>query len=137
MQAQLSSNSLVPSEQFGVGGYDTVRGYDTRILNQDNAILFSLEFHSPRWKIIHHLKPSTTLTDSLELLAFVDFSYGMNYTPVPGQKKQDYLAGIGPGLRYVVDPYLTSRLDWGIKLHKNNEIGKTLGFIHFAVVVSF
>lgn len=137
MQAQLSSNTLLPSEQFGLGGYDTVRGYDARVLNQDNAILLSVEFHSPRWKIIQYVKPCTTLTDGLELLAFIDFSYGMNYTPVPGQKRHDYLAGIGPGLRYVVDPYLTSRLDWGIKLHKNNEIGKTLGFIHFAVVVSF
>ncbi|MBU6446735.1 MAG: hypothetical protein KGQ49_04985, partial [Verrucomicrobia bacterium] len=46
MRGQWSSTALLPSEQLGIGGYDTVRGYDQRQYNADNGFYLSNEFHT-------------------------------------------------------------------------------------------
>lgn len=137
MRGQLSSCTLIPSEEFALGGYDTVRGYDQSILNQDEAILLSAEIRSPEWPIAKLIKKRTTVSDSFQILAFIDYSYGSNIVPVPGDKKTEYLAGIGPGARYNLEDYLACRVDWGIKLHKGPEIGESLGYVHFSVNASY
>ena len=37
----LSNCNLLGSETFGLGGYDTVRGYDQRDINTDDGLLLS------------------------------------------------------------------------------------------------
>lgn len=137
MRAQMSSTSLLPSEQFGLGGYETVRGYHERVLNEDGAILLSAEIHTPTWKIIPLISRNSTLADGFQMLAFVDYAWGSNHTPIPGQPKSDFLAGVGPALRYYIDPYLNCRLDWGIKLHRSDLIGTSFGYLHFSAVASY
>lgn len=137
VRGQASSNALLPSEQFGVGGYDTVRGYKERILNGDDAFLFSGEIHTPTWKIVQKIQKSSLIEDGLQLLAFADLAYSFDITAVPGQPQSDYLAGVGPGLRYYLDPYLACRLDWGIKLHKSTAIGTSLGLVHFSLILNY
>lgn len=47
-QTQQSDANLMPSESFGIGGYDTVRGYDQRAANGDNGYLANVEWRLPR-----------------------------------------------------------------------------------------
>jgi hemolysin activation/secretion protein len=136
-QWQISSTTLLPSEEFGLGGYNTVRGYHTRVLNQENAILLSAEIYTPSWSVIHYFRKNSDLYDRLQFLAFMDYSYGSNITPVPGDTKNQYLWGVGPGMRYIIDPYLTCWLDWGLKLHKSDAIGTGFSLIHFGVIASY
>ena len=44
---QLTPDSLLPIEQFDVGGVDTVRGYRQNQLVTDNGVLSTLELHVP------------------------------------------------------------------------------------------
>lgn len=129
-RGQIASNNLLPSEQYGIGGYDTVRGYEQRTLNKDTAFLSTLEVRTPQISIFKkHV-------DGLQFLAFVDYGWGTDHTAeIPGFKT-NYLLGTGPGIRYVYDTYLTMRFDVGAKLHKKHFNGG-LAMIHFSVIGSF
>lgn len=130
-KGQISSQNLLPSEQFGLGGYDTVRGYDQREVNKDGAILASAEARSPALPVV---KP---WNDAVQFLIFLDYGWGSDHNAIPGQRKTDYLLGTGPGIRYTIEPYLTARLDWGIKLHKKANFGGGNTMIHFNITASY
>ena len=134
---QISSNPLLPSEQFGLGGFDTVRGYEQRTVNKDNGLLFSMEGRSPAFPIFKKLYPSWKSTDAMQFIAFYDCGWGIDDKALPGGKKVDYLMGIGPGLRYTIEPYFTARFDWGIKLHHKAAYGGGNNMFYFNVTASF
>lgn len=133
-EGQASTQNLLPSEQFGLGGYDTVRGYDERQLNTDDGALLSGEFRSPQIRVFSNKK---RVRDALQFLFFVDSGWGKNYKPIPGEHTPQYLIGIGPGVRYTLDPNITARLDYGVKLHRNAEFTGGKSMIHFSVVASY
>ncbi|WP_420422217.1 ShlB/FhaC/HecB family hemolysin secretion/activation protein [Simkania sp.] len=136
-QGQVSSEPLLPSEQFGLGGYDTVRGYDQREVNKDDAICLSGEVRSPAIPIIRKIKTTWKLVDALQFLVFLDYGWGIDIDTLPGGKKSNYLLGTGPEIRYTLEPYLTFRLDWGIKLHKEASYGGGNTMIHFNITASY
>lgn len=41
-RGQLASTNLLPSEQMGLGGYNSVRGYLERQVNVDNGLIVNL-----------------------------------------------------------------------------------------------
>lgn len=112
---QLSSQNLLPSEQLGLGGYESVRGYDERQETKDSGVLASFELRSP-------IVPKTGKRNwiALEVLAFVDYGWGTNHTPLPLEPKNDWMLGVGPGIRATINSYFTARFDWGFKLHKRS-----------------
>lgn len=134
---QVSSAPLLPSEQFGLGGYDTVRGYEQREVNKDTAAFVVLEMRSPAFPLVKQFKPSLKLADGLQFLVFLDSGFGTNIDRIPTTRKADYLIGIGPGFRYTLEPYLTVRLDWGIRLHNNAEFEGSWNKLHFGVTASY
>lgn len=136
-RGQVSSEPLLPSEQFGLGGYDTVRGYDQRQVNKDDAILLSGEARSPAFPVLKYIRSDWRAKDALQFLIFLDYGWGIDIDQVEGAKKSNYLLGTGPGIRYTIEPYLTARLDWGIKLHKEAAFGGGNTMIHFNVTASY
>ena len=134
-RGQGSSQKLLPSEQYCVGGYDTVRGYDQWQLNVDAAVLASAELRTPQIKVFKRKREC--VNDVLQFLAFVDFGYGQNYKVIPGEDTPQYLLGAGPGARYTWDPYFTARLDYGIKCHKNPEFTGGASMVHFNATLSY
>ena len=69
---QESDANLLPSEQFGLGGYDTVRGYDEREVNGDNGFLLSTEVATPPVSLLKILGIQS-VKDQLQFLGFVDY----------------------------------------------------------------
>ena len=134
---QGSSQPLIPSEQFGLGGYETVRGYEERELNVDNAIVLNLEVRSPGLPIAKWMKPTCTIPDALQFLVFLDYGWGDYIVPLPATPKTAYLMGAGPGVRYTLEPYLTARLDWGVRLHNEDEFVGNWNRFHFNVTASY
>ena len=138
---QLSTNTLLPSEQFGLGGYSTVRGYQERLVNFDNALCLNFELRSPSWSFFEYFK-SKRARDTLYGLVFFDLGYGFPHqtenTPVnlllnPPDKT---LIGVGPGLRYSIERYLTGRFDLGfplIAVKTNNQTPH----VHFSLICSY
>lgn len=138
---QISSANLLPSEMLGLGGYDTVRGYDQRAANKDNGMILSMEVRSPPLSVWSKL--NNVAKDAFQVVAFLDYGYGRNQftyankTSAPSEPKNVWLMGVGPGFRYTWDPYFTARLDWGFKLHKGPVIGTSRNAVHFSLTASY
>ena len=102
-QIQQSDTNLMPSESFGIGGYDTVRGYDQRAANGDNAYLGNIEIRSPPisfWQ----LAGDGQALDQMVFLAFLDYGQVLQYAPGTVTSENWHLMSIGPGLRYNIGP---------------------------------
>jgi len=105
---QLSNDALVPIEQFGLGGIDSVRGYRQDALLSDNGLFTSAEIRVPiaripQWNSIVQVTP------------FVEIGTTWNSS---GRANPDpnTLAAAGLGLLWRTGDKLTARFDWGIPL---------------------
>ena len=105
---QLSTTSLIPMEQFGIGGFYTVRGYRQDALVTDNGIVASAEVRLPIARV-------PKIQGVLQLTPFLDFGVGWN-TDGEVPFDQNTLVGTGLGLLWQSGNNLTARFDWGIPL---------------------
>jgi hemolysin activation/secretion protein len=137
LRGQLSSQNLLPSEQLGLGGFDTVRGYDERQLSYDSGLIFNAEMSTSSVPVISRFFNHCTWKDAFQALVFIDYGYGRNHTPIFGEKKHDYLMGMGPAVRYLIDPWLTARLDLGFKIHNEPEFTGGKAMWHFSFIGSY
>jgi hemolysin activation/secretion protein len=64
MALQWTDDALVPAEQFGIGGANTVRGFDERELTGDRGVFASVELLTPAW--------GGDAVPGLQLLVFAD-----------------------------------------------------------------
>ena len=133
-RGQVASRALIPTEQFGIGGYDTVRGYDEREYNADDALVLNLEVRTPSCKF--YGKPFYKHQRFFGL-AFLDYGVGHDIDRIPGQPKQEYLASVGLGLRYYMGDFLSFRVDYGFKLHDTQAGGSSAGKFHLGGFLTF
>ncbi|XHX78776.1 MAG: ShlB/FhaC/HecB family hemolysin secretion/activation protein [Stenomitos frigidus ULC029] len=116
---QLANKPLVPLEQFGLGGQDSVRGYRQDLLLTDSGIFLSAEARIP---LFRSREPKLVL----QLTPFVDFGHGFNLGGVPNPRPQNDLVSVGLGLLLNLDDRLTARFTWGIPLTDISGDKKTL-----------
>jgi len=110
LNAQLSGDLLLPSEQFGAGGVSSVRGYPERILSGDQGYTVNFELYTPE------LNPYVGGPDaSLRALVFVDGGrVSINDTPLPaGFRASQIIYSVGFGLRMTYKKDITFKLDIG------------------------
>ncbi len=134
VRGQVANRNLVPSEQYGIGGYDTVRGYEERQFNADLAFIGNFEFKAPPFSPFS-LCGLRKLDDQLTLLAFLDYGVGGSVQNVAGAVNHQYMIGIGPGLRYIMGRYLSARVDWGFKLHPIPGHGRQI--THIGIILNY
>ncbi|MDB5739928.1 MAG: peptide transporter [Alphaproteobacteria bacterium] len=115
LSGQLASTELLPSEQLGAGGTDSVRGYDPRVINGSQGALVSTELRSPAFSPLHDFVTSE-VTDSAQLLAFYDYGYVAYKGPQQNQPDSSAIQSVGVGLRYGIGRYLDARFDYGWQL---------------------
>jgi hemolysin activation/secretion protein len=108
--AQVTGWNLLASEQFPLGGWETVRGYEERAFNADSGLLGSVEIATKNLGF--------SCKDGLEFLGFVDAGCGWLHKTFPGQQKSEWLLGVGPGIRYHYGPHVVIRGDIGFPFHK-------------------
>jgi len=116
-QIQQADSNLMPSESFGIGGYDTVRGYDQRSSNGDNAYLGNVEIRTPPISI-WQLAGAGEALDQLVFLGFLDYGQVLQYSSDTITSVNSHLMSVGPGLRYNIGPYFNVRFDWGFQLQQ-------------------
>ncbi len=104
---QLASTALVPLEQFGLGGLESVRGYRQDLLLTDNGAFASAEVQLPILRV-------SQLNGVLQLAPFVNF--GTTWNSGRDAPDQNTLASVGFGLRLSQGDRFIARLDWGIPL---------------------
>jgi len=130
-RAQVATGTLPPSEQFALGGFDTVRGYFEQQFLADDMICINEELYFPM------LHPFSTWKDQqLVFLAFLDWGYGYNYSSISSQFKRQNLLGIGPGFRYDILPYFHCRGDYGFQL-TSIPGGSLFGRFHFSLIADY
>jgi hemolysin activation/secretion protein len=94
-QSQLATGPLVSSEQFGVGGSDSVRGYYEFEQAGDMGASSQIELVSPSWSRSSGL--------SLSGLIFLDGAWLNVLDALPGQASEMRLLSYGLGLRVGAD----------------------------------
>lgn len=105
---QLSTRALVPLEQIGVGGLQSVRGYRQDELLVDNGLFASAEVRLPILRV-------DSIDGLLQIVPFVDFGVGWNSSGRPN-RSPNTLVGVGVGLQWQMGDNLNARLDYGIPL---------------------
>ena len=130
------SGTLLGSEQLGVGGYNTVRGYDEREANGDEGYLFSTELRIPP------ISPGSLLGlsnagDQFQILGFWDYGVAENRILLLGEDPSVILSGVGPGMRYSISPYLSLRADYGYQLKDSGNNLRHNSRWHVGIVLSY
>jgi hemolysin activation/secretion protein len=114
IDAQLTPDSLLSLERFSMGGVDTVRGYQQNQLIADNGILGSVEVRVPL----------TSDPRVLQLAPFFEIGTAWNNRDTDSDPAT--IASLGLGLRSLITPDLSLRLDYGIPLISVGERGNSL-----------
>ena len=137
LNGQFTSDALVPGEQFGIGGMESVRGYEERELAGDRGVFTSVELLAPPWVNDQALRDG-----QLRFVAFVDAGQVSNRLGTPclttntSVQTRCTLASVGAGARYERGSFsarlfVASALKPAVRT-KDNDIGA-----HFAVSYSF
>ncbi len=108
---QLANQELLPLEQFGLGGQQTVRGYRQDALITDNGALVSVEYRLPLYQA-----RSLSSSHVLQLVPFLDWGVGWNASDNLDQPRDNTLLGTGLGLLWQQGDRFSFRLDYGIPL---------------------
>ncbi|MEI9992949.1 MAG: ShlB/FhaC/HecB family hemolysin secretion/activation protein [Rhizomicrobium sp.] len=125
VDGQFASTELLPSEQLGAGGIDSVRGYEERAANGSDGYLASLELRGPTIAPLHDLGLSAA--DQLQPLAFWDYgNVSFKNAQASGPRAAE-LQSVGVGARYSVGRYLDVRFDYGWQIEKLPVSGAGLG----------
>jgi hemolysin activation/secretion protein len=114
IDAQLTPDSLLSLERFSMGGVETVRGYRQNQLVADNGILGSVEVRVPL----------TSDPRILQLAPFFEIGTAWNNRDLDPDPAT--IASLGLGLRWLITPDLSLRLDYGIPLISVGERGNSL-----------
>ncbi|MEO0452603.1 MAG: ShlB/FhaC/HecB family hemolysin secretion/activation protein [Verrucomicrobiota bacterium] len=142
---QITNTSLLASEQLGFGGFSSIRGYDEReLINTDEGFFIRNELRLPAFSVLQLFGQTVGekwADDQLQFLAFWD--YGMaeaasgQVTRIDGSTADRvYMSGIGPGLRYTVNQWLSVRADYAFQLIDTRN-GRYASRWHLGIIVSY
>jgi hemolysin activation/secretion protein len=103
---QLTGDSLLPLEQFSIGGVDTVRGYRQNQQVADSGVIASFEVRVPMTR--------QKKFGDIDLVPFVEMGHVWNNRTA--LLDPTTLASVGLGVRWQIAPYWSARLDWGLPI---------------------
>jgi hemolysin activation/secretion protein len=125
---QYSGDALVPGEQFGLGGMDSVRGFNERVISNDRGWRASVELYTP------DLGSLTRLDNArLRLLAFVDGGHLNRNDPLPGEVASEGIASTGVGVRFGIGKSVSFRLDYGYVLEGYGTVTSSHDKLHGSI----
>ncbi|MBR8836430.1 MAG: ShlB/FhaC/HecB family hemolysin secretion/activation protein [Stigonema ocellatum SAG 48.90 = DSM 106950] len=118
---QISTRSLVPLEQFSLGGLQSVRGYRQDLYLSDNGFFASAEARFPILRV-------KEVEGVLQIVPFVDFGIAWNSSGQrnPSPNNRNTLVGLGLGLQWQMSNRFTARFDYGIPLIDIKSSDRTL-----------
>lgn len=140
--SQWSDSNLLGSEQFGAGGYSSVRGYDEREANGDYGLNLSVELLFPSFSPSQLLQFKDLPNDSLQALLFIDYANVSTADPTAASINPNVdMLSVGYGFRYTIQPWISFRFDHGFQLIDSNTTTLTRRDYnhraHFGLTVSY
>lgn len=109
VNGQYTDDPLVASEQYGIGGSNSVRGFDEREFADDRGYSGSIEIYTPDLCRLLGIKEIQS-----RALVFYDRGYVSRLDPLPGETKSTEIASIGPGLRITDGKKFSVSVDLGL-----------------------
>jgi hemolysin activation/secretion protein len=103
---QATNDMLIPGEQFGIGGANSVRGLDERAFSNDHGYQLTLEGYTPEF--------GERFSDSLRMraLVFSDTGKVIRNHPDVGESPSTQVTSYGVGIRASYKEDLQMRLDF-------------------------
>lgn len=123
--AQATDDMLVPGEQFGAGGADSVRGYLERELANDRGHRVSAELYSPDFGGSMPFEGAR-----LRALVFADWARLSRNRPTVLEAGGQGLASVGFGFRLNVGRNVSARADFGVVTKAAGTQGRGDGRLH-------
>ncbi|MBD2202992.1 ShlB/FhaC/HecB family hemolysin secretion/activation protein [Calothrix sp. FACHB-1219] len=118
LDLQLTPNGLLPSQQFVIGGGQSVRGYRQNVRAGDNGLRLSIENR------IGLQKDPDNGQDVLQLAPFFDLGYIWNVDSNPNLiQRQKFISGLGLGVLWKPLPDFNLRLDYAVPLIELDDRG--------------
>jgi hemolysin activation/secretion protein len=119
---QISGGSLVPLEQFRIGGFNSVRGYRQDLSLGDNGLFASAELRIPIIRL-------SKIDGLVQITPFFDVGTVWNHDDNSNNELKIFnstLSSLGVGLNFSVGTRFNARLDWGIPLVEVENKGDSL-----------
>ena len=113
---QIADGNLLPSEQLGLGGFATARGYGERDGNGDQGFFVSNELRTPTVSLWRYFSKTAPQGEGLQLLAFWDYGQVQNVKLLADEDPRILFSSVGAGLRYKLSRHFSLRFDYGWQL---------------------
>ena len=132
MNGQQTRDILVPGEQFGIGGADSVRGFLEREISNDVGYRGTTEIYGPDWG------SKTGLAGArLRGLLFYDWGAVKRNRPGPGEAHGQHVSSYGFGIRFARGNNFSLRADYATIQDKGGNQGSGDGRLHFSASYIF
>jgi len=132
MNGQWTRDQLIPGEQFGIGGMDSVRGFYEREVTGDKGYRGTTELYSPDLGALLGVAGLR-----LRALTFYDWGGVKRIDPLPGEPGRQTIASTGLGVRLAYERSLILRTDWGYVLNGGGQQGAGDSLVQFRVSYIF
>ena len=109
---QIASANLLGSEQLGLGGAQSVRGYDEGLVYGDQGALLRNELYLPAFSLTAKLAKNLP-RDSVRLLGFWDYGVVGGKHLLKDEDPNLILSSVGVGLRYQLGEHFSAQFDYG------------------------
>ncbi|RDU97332.1 ShlB/FhaC/HecB family hemolysin secretion/activation protein [Trinickia dinghuensis] len=106
-QFQWTPNTLLPSEEMGLGGDDTLRGYEPYSVQGDRGWNLQTEVRTPAFAFFGDNGPA------FQPFAFVDAGHVWNKIDQPAEVQAGMLSSVGVGVRFQWSRFVNARLTYG------------------------
>lgn len=123
--AQYSRDALIAAEQFGLGGAESIRGFNERYTSNDKGYRSNWEIYTPELGTMLGMDKA-----KFRLLTFYDTGHVIRNNPQPGELRSVSLDSIGFGVRMNYGSDITIKADYAEVLHDGTQSGTPTGRTH-------
>lgn len=136
LSGQVADTNLLSTEQFGIGGWNTVRGYTEFELRGDQGWFTNLELYTPPIPLARLFRWEGKQAE-VRFLGFWDYGQVANVTLLPGENPDGELSSAGAGMRLFLDRHFSARMDYGFQLLDSGFNQRFDSRIHLGLVFSY
>ena len=128
---QYSFEKLLASEEFGVGGAQFGRAYDSSEITGDSGLAFKLELQRA-------FKPKKKYFRDMQAYTFFDYGKVWNRFETTTGSRSDDLYSLGLGIRFNITDLISGYVEWDKPLDQEvSSEGNTDGRAFFSLSVRF
>ena len=128
-QFQWTPNTLLPSEEMGLGGDDTLRGYTPYSVQGDRGWNVQTELRTPAFAFFGDDGPA------FQPYVFLDAGHVWNKFDQPGEVQAGMLSSVGVGVRFQWSRFVNARLTYGQPLRAAVPGGSKAPIAQVSVVI--